>query len=35
MTIVSKKEQIVFYSIEDDHLKKLHILESGENAGLP
>ena len=35
MTIVSKKEQIVFYSIEDENLKKLHIYESGVSAGFP
>ncbi len=35
MTIASKKEQIVFYSIEDENLKKLHIYESGVSAGFP
>ena len=30
-----KKEQIIFYSIEDESLKKLHIYESGVSAGFP
>ena len=33
MTSEFKKEQIIFYSIEDESLKKLHIYESGVSAG--
>ena len=35
MTTEFKKEQIIFYSIEDESLKKLHIYESGVSAGFP
>ena len=35
MTPEFKKEQIIFYSIEDENLKKLHIYESGVSAGFP
>ena len=30
-----KKEQITFYSIEGESLKKLHIYEGGVSAGFP
>ena len=35
MTETSKKEQIIFYSIENESLKQLHIYESGVSAGFP
>ena len=35
MSTQTKKEQITFYSIEGDSLKKLHIYEGGVSAGFP
>ncbi len=35
MTANQKKEQIIFYAIEGESLKKLHIYEGGVSAGFP
>ena len=35
MTPNQKKEQIIFYAIEGESLKKLHIYEGGVSAGFP
>ncbi len=35
MTSNPKKEQIIFYAIEGESLKKLHIYEGGVSAGFP
>ena len=35
MAIQNKKEEIIFYSIQGESLKKLHIYEGGVSAGFP
>ena len=35
MAIQNKKEKIIFYSIQGESLKKLHIYEGGVSAGFP
>ena len=35
MDISLKKEKLIFYSIEKDNLKKIHIYEGGVPAGFP
>ena len=35
MAIKSDQEKLIFYSMEGESLKKLHIYESGVSAGFP
>ena len=35
MVIKSDQEKLIFYSMEGESLKKLHIYESGVSAGFP
>ena len=35
MNIQLKKEQLTFYSLNDDNLKKIHVYEGGVSAGFP
>lgn len=35
MNLKLKKEELHFYSLNDDNLKKIHVYESGVSAGFP
>ena len=35
MNIQVKKEELIFYSLNDDNLKKIHVYEGGVSAGFP
>ena len=35
MNISPKKEKLIFYSLKNDNLKKIHIYEGGVTAGFP
>ena len=35
MDIKTKKEELAFYSLNNDNLKKIHVYEGGGSAGFP